>query len=113
MKRSLATWLLVVIATLIPSLGRASVLLDPIYVGTLVSTGEPVYEGTLVSDGALPSPIQVILGTPTPGTTTYDSTTTPPTPGLSPSAYAFVTQPIGPSSSSAYVIAPTDAAPLD
>jgi hypothetical protein len=113
MKRSFATWLIVVIATLIPSLSRASVLLDPIYVGTLVSTGEPVYEGTLVSDGALTSPVQLILGTPTPGTTAYDPTTTPPTPGISPSAYGFVTQPTGPSSYSAYLIAPTDVAPLD
>jgi hypothetical protein len=112
MKRSSATCLLVVLATLIPSLVRASVLIDPVYVGTLISTGDPVYVGTLTSDGAVTNPVALIISTPNPSTTIYD-TTTPQSPVTSPSTYGFVTQPTGPSSYSAYVVASTDIAPLD
>ena len=113
MKRSLATCLLVVIATLIPSLVGASVLIDPVYVGTLISTGDPVYVGTLTSDGAVTNPVALIIGTPNPSTTIYD-TTTPQSPVTSPSTYGFVTQPTDPASYSAYVVvASTEIAPLD
>jgi hypothetical protein len=111
MKRLSVTWLLVIIATLIPSLSRASVMVDPIYVGTLVSTGDPQYVGTLTTTGAPTNPVPVILGTPTPATTT-DPATAPQSPATSPSTYGFVTQP-SPSSFSAYVIAPSTTAPAD